>query len=299
MAAIGSARENARYLPGITLPERLRLVDDDALPDAIDVLVAAVPFQTLRSVLVHVTERSGEPRCIAGACKGLEHDTFARADEIVAELFADRVVFAMLSGPNFAREVAEGRPAAITVATADAASGSDLVDAFHSAKFRPYLSDDVIGVEIGGATKNVMAIAAGISDGLGLGSNSRAALITRGLAEITRFGVAQGGRLETFMGLSGLGDLVLTCTDDQSRNRRFGLGLAAGRDVDAARSAAGLVEGATTALALDELAEACGIDMPITREVAATIRGDTTPANAVRNLLARDPVTETRGLGGG
>jgi len=291
-----ATRMNSRYLPGIALPPSLHFVSTRELPQDVETLVAAVPFQSLRAVLQSMADVMAAPACIACACKGLENDTFARADQIVAEVYSAATTFAVLSGPNFALEVAEERPAAITIACRSEARGRELVRRFHSAAFRPYLTDDVIGVEIGGAIKNVMAIAAGISDGLGLGSNSRAALITRGLAEITRFGVSEGGRQQTFMGLSGLGDLVLTCTDDKSRNRRFGLSLAAGVDVAGAIARSGLVEGATTALALVRLAQRDGIDMPISREVAATIRGATTPREAVTNLLAREPAIEARGF---
>lgn len=296
IAAMRRTRRNPRYLPGIELPPSLQFVDESDWPERFDTVVAVVPFQTLRSVLRDLSARIEAPRCIACACKGIENTTFALADEIVADRFPD-ATFAMLSGPNFALEVAEQRPAAITVATRDPAQGRELVRRLHSPSFRPYLTDDVTGVQIGGAIKNVIAIAAGISDGLGLGSNSRAALITRGLAEITRFGVARGGRRETFMGLSGLGDLVLTCTDDMSRNRRFGLSLAAGADPQHAIDTTGLVEGATTALALAEVARRDGIEMPISCEVAATISGRTTPRGAVDNLLARDPVDESPGPG--
>ncbi len=292
IAAMRDSRRNARYLPGIELPPSLRFVDTGTLPARFDTVVAVVPFQTLRPVLSELSARIEAPNCIACACKGIENTTFALADEIVADRFPD-TTFAMLSGPNFALEVAEQRPAAITVATRDPAQGRELVRRLHSPSFRPYLTDDVTGVQIGGAIKNVIAIAAGISDGLGLGSNSRAALITRGLAEITRFGVARGGRGETFMGLSGLGDLVLTCTDDMSRNRRFGLSLAAGSDPQHAIDNTGLVEGATTALALAEFARCHDIEMPISCEVAATVSGRTTPRGAVDNLLARDPVAES------
>lgn len=299
IAAMKRTRLNARYLPGIELPEELNLVAASAeLPSDIEVVVAAVPFQTLRAVLESFRDAIGAPACLACAGKGIEKGTFLRADEIVADVYPSTTAFAMLSGPNFAMEVAEQRPAAITIAACDEFWGGELVRRFHSQLFRPYWSSDVIGVEIGGAIKNVMAIAAGICDGLELGANSRAALITRGLAEITRFGVSQGGQIETFMGLSGLGDLVLTCTDDQSRNRRLGLHLAAGESVAHATAEIGLVEGATTALALVQLADRLGIEMPIAREVADTITGKTTPEQAVKNLLARDPVAESAGLVG-
>ncbi len=294
--AMRHAEMNERYLPEISLPAQLNLIADDDYPAGTEIVVAAIPFQTLRGVLGGFISKMGPPKVIACACKGIEKDSFLRADQIVSDLCSDGTTFAMLSGPNFALEVARALPAAMTIATEDHNWGRELVNRFHSNSFRPYFSADVIGVEIGGAIKNVMAIAAGICDGLNLGANSRAALITRGLAEISRFGIAQGGQIETFMGLSGLGDLVLTCTDDKSRNRRFGLQLAAGLNVKEAIEKIGLVEGATTATALVALARQLKIDMPISEEVAATIAGTTTPEQAVRNLLARDPVAESTGL---
>ncbi len=297
IATMRRTRTNERYLPGIKLSPDLNLVASDReLPPDIDMIVAAVPFQTLRSVLEFFAGAIGPAQCVACACKGLEKDTFQRADQIVADVYPATTTAAVLSGPNFAVEVANQLPAAITVAARDDFWGRELVHRFYSQTFRPYLTADVIGVEIGGAIKNVIAIAAGIADGLGLGANSRAALITRGLAEITRFGVAQGGQFETFSGLSGLGDLVLTCTDDKSRNRRFGLRLAAGENVETAIAEIGLVEGATTAAALVEFAGRLGIEMPISREVADTVAAKTTPEQAVRNLLVRDPVAEAPGV---
>ena len=298
-AAIAAMRHsgiNERYLPGISLPAQLNLIVDNDFPSDTEIVIAAVPFQTLRGVLGSFISKMGPPEVVACACKGIEKGSFLRADQIVGALCPDRTTFAVLSGPNFALEVARELPAAMTIATQDHNWGRELVSRFHSKSFRPYFSADVIGVEIGGAIKNVMAIAAGICDGLNLGANSRAALITRGLAEISRFGIAQGGQIETFMGLSGLGDLVLTCTDDKSRNRRFGLQLAAGLNVKDAVEKIGLVEGATTAAALVALARQLEIEMPISEEVAATIAGTTTPDQAVRNLLARDPVAESAGL---
>lgn len=296
IAAMRRSRINERYLPGISLPQQLSLIAGDDFPIDTEVVIVAVPFQTLRGVLEKFVATMGAPELIACACKGIEQGTFLRADQIVGAVCPQLAAFAMLSGPNFAVEVAQQLPAAITIATQSELWGRELVRRFHSKSFRPYFTTDVIGVEIGGAIKNVMAIAAGISDGLNLGANSRAALITRGLAEISRFGIAQGGQIETFMGLSGLGDLVLTCTDDKSRNRRFGLQLAAGLKVKDAVEKIGLVEGATTATALVALAKQLQIDMPISEEVAATITGKTSPEQAVRNLLARDPVEESAGL---
>jgi glycerol-3-phosphate dehydrogenase (NAD(P)+) len=296
MQKIRQQRVNEHYLPGIALPDSLHVLVDESFPEEIDLIIAAVPFQTLRDVLTSVVGKISGLGCIACACKGIEKGTLLRADQIVAEVTSSSTDFAIVSGPNFAIEVAEQRPAAITIASTNDRWGQELVRRFHAESFRPYSSEDIIGVQIGGALKNVIAIAAGICDGLNLGANSRAALITRGLAEITRFGVAQGGQLETFMGLSGLGDLVLTCTDDKSRNRRFGLRLAHGASVRDAIANVGLVEGATTATALVRLADQMNIALPISREVADTVAGVTSPQQAVQNLLARDPVAESAGL---
>ena len=287
---------NEHYLPGVPIPKQIHLISEDDFPVDTEIIVAAVPFQALREVLGNFILKMGPPRVVACASKGIERGSFLRADQIVGALCPDRTTFAVLSGPNFASEVARDKPAAITIASQDAARGRELVRRFHSKSFRPYLSSDIIGVEVSGAIKNVMAIAAGICDGLNLGVNGRAALITRGLAEISRFGIAQGGKMETFMGLSGVGDLVLTCTDNQSRNRHFGLLLAAGLTVEDAVAKIGLVEGATTATALIALARRLQIDMPISEEVAATIAGTVTPEQAVKNLLDREPVAETSEL---
>ncbi len=254
-----------------------------------------VPYQVMRVALRHLREALPALPAVACASKGFELDTGMMAHEIVADVLGAELPFAQVSGPNFAVEIMRGSPAAITIGASSAALGAQLVNAMHSAAFRPYYTDDVVGVEIGGALKNVIAIAAGIADGLGLGANTRAALITRGLAEIARFGVARGGRMETFMGLSGMGDLVLTCTDNQSRNRRFGMALADTGSVAAAEASVGaLVEGVSTARAIAAMATRNHIDMPIATEVARVLAGITTPRDAVRDLLARDPTAEAR-----
>ena len=273
--------------PGITPVAELTTVQ----PPAFVILV--VPYQVMRAALQSL--RSAMPNVPAVACasKGFELETGMMAHEIVADVMGPERPFAQVSGPNFAIEIMAGSPAAITVGASSAALGAQLVNAMHGPAFRPYYTDDVIGVEIGGALKNVIAIAAGIADGLGLGANTRAALITRGLAEIARFGVARGGRMETFMGLSGMGDLVLTCTDNQSRNRRFGMALAQTGSVAAAEASVGaLVEGVATARAVTALASRWHIEMPIAAEVARVLAGSTTPRAAVRDLLARDATVE-------
>lgn len=287
IADIARIRENTRHLPGVVLPPAIEPrahLEDLAHTDPLVVL--ATPLQTTREVMMRALACGF--RRFACTAKGIETGTGLLVHEIVATVTHDAAAVAIVSGPTFAREVAEGRPTALTVASRDVVFGRELVAALHTPSLRPYLTDDVPGVAVGGALKNVLAIAAGIADGLALGANSRAALITRGLAEMARFGTALGGRAETFMGLAGLGDLVLTCTDDQSRNRRFGLALGAGMPVAEAARRSGLVEGLPTANALMARADARGVDLPICREVARTLRGECTPAAAVRTLMTRD-----------
>jgi glycerol-3-phosphate dehydrogenase (NAD(P)+) len=208
---------------------------------------------------------------------------------VLAEAWPLHPAAAALSGPSFAQEIAHGLPAALTVASPDAEFARRVARDLHDAKLRLYASTDVIGVELGGAVKNVIAIAAGISDGLGFGLNARAALLTRGLAELTRLGLKLGGKPETFMGLSGMGDLILTCTGDLSRNRQLGLRLAAGESLEGAlRELGHVAEGATTALEVDRLARGLNVEMPITEAVSQILRQEMPPREAVAALLARD-----------
>lgn len=291
--AIRATRTNAKNLAGIPLPPAIIPISDLRLvPAAVASAVIATPYQTLRHVLGLVKAEAPGIKAVACANKGIELGSHLLAHQICAECLGPDTDIGIISGPNFAREVAEGRPAAITVAANHSRYGRELVTRLHTEKFRPYASDDLVGVAVGGAVKNVLAIAAGISDGLNLGANSRAALITRGLAEISRLGTALGGRKETFMGLSGLGDLVLTCTDDTSRNRRFGIALGRGTTLTEAVVAIGLVEGIATAEAVVALADRFGVNMPISTQVTLALRGVTSPLQAVAALLARDPVTE-------
>lgn len=295
LRALGACHENARYLPGIPLPSSLHIVEQLVdIPASCTTAVLATPCQTTRAIARALHAAVPGIRGLVCAAKGLELGSGLLVHEVVREEFGSGVDLALLSGPNFAREVAEGRPAAVTIAASSADFGARLLAGFHTARFRPYLTDDLAGVAVGGSVKNALAIAAGIADGLGLGANSRAALITRGLAEIARLGVALGARPETFMGLSGLGDLVLTCTDDQSRNRRFGLALGRGTAVAAAEAGIGLVEGAATAPAVAALAARLHVDMPIVEQVARVLAGTTTPAAAVEALMAREPGAEDR-----
>jgi glycerol-3-phosphate dehydrogenase (NAD(P)+) len=232
--------------------------------------------------------------CIAWATKGLEPESGRLLHEVVAEIFGPATPAAVLSGPTFASEVAAELPTAITVASADAGFATTLADLFHNARFRAYTSDDIVGVQLGGATKNVLAIAAGVADGLGFGANARAALITRGLAEMMRLGLTLGGKPETLMGLAGVGDLILTCTDDQSRNRRYGLGLGRGGQPAAVAAAIGQeIEGIATARIVHQLALRHSVDMPITEQTYQVLYEGLPPAEAVHRLLLREPKAET------
>ncbi|MEQ8660437.1 MAG: NAD(P)H-dependent glycerol-3-phosphate dehydrogenase [Gammaproteobacteria bacterium] len=293
VAAIAASGHHPRWFTDVAFHPQVTAVSTLGAVGPLDCAVFVVPFQVLAGALASVREAGVAAPAIACASKGFALDTRRMAHEIVADAWSPEVPFAQLSGPNFATEVMHGAPAAITIGASTAALGALLTRAMHGSRFRPYCTDDVIGVEIGGALKNVIAIAAGIADGLALGSNTRAALITRGLAEIARFGVARGGRTETFMGLSGMGDLVLTCTDDQSRNRRFGLALARHGDVDmAVREVGALVEGVATAHAVAAMAAMLGIEMPIVSAVAAVLDGERSALEAVDSLLNRDLTSE-------
>lgn len=286
---------NSRYLPDIGLPAGLTPIAslEGRDPGTVSQMILAVPCAGLAETVTRLGQYFDLQKIgVCLACKGLAAGSEQLNHELV-ETLAGPIPVAVLSGPSFAGELAAGLPTAVTIASSDPEYATALQECFHSESLRIYTHDDVVGVEIGGAIKNVMAIAAGIADGLGLGANTRAALITRGLAEIMRLGVAMGGRAETFMGLAGLGDLVLTCTDDQSRNRRFGQALGRG---DSASQAAGLigqvVEGARTAAMVLVLAKKYAIDMPITGQVVAVIEGRQSPEAAVQVLLNRDPKAE-------
>lgn len=292
-ARLASARENSRYLPGHALPEAVSVRADfpSAVADA-ELLLVAAPLAGLRDTLQRVA--ADAPRVpLVWACKGLEAETRLLPHAIVAQVLGDDYPCGALSGPSFAVEVARGLPTAVTLASGDAGLARALVAALNTPRLRLYANDDLVGVEVGGAVKNVLAIAAGISDGMGFGLNARAALITRGLAEIARLGLALGGRRETFMGLAGMGDLILTCTGDLSRNRRVGLALAAGKPLAAILAELGqTAEGVHTAREVEALARQCGIDMPITAAVAGILFDDVAPRTAVEQLLSRDPKDE-------
>ncbi len=289
------ARESS-YLPGYTFPQRLQVAADfDAalahVAEPGSLLIAACPVAGLRPLLQSLKGRA-IPN-VVWLCKGFEYETGLLPHQIVREVLGDAVPGGALSGPSFAQEVAKGLPCALTIASESAALRASVVDTAHGGNMRVYSSEDLVGVEVGGAVKNVLAIATGAADGLGLGLNARAALITRGLAEITRLGVALGGKHETFMGLTGMGDLILTCTGDLSRNRRVGLGLAQGKPLDVIVQELGHVaEGVPCAKAVRELAARLGVEMPITNAVAGVLFDGDQPQTMVARLLSRDPKGE-------
>lgn len=296
VAAIKATRENPLFLPRISLPESITPTGD--LARAVE--GAQAVFMVVPSQYVRATARALSRFDLAGiplviAAKGVEHRTGALMGEVIAEE-SPHVVPAVLSGPTFAREVALGLPTAVTLALAPAheATGAALIDAIGTPTFRPYLADDIIGAEIGGAAKNVIAISCGIAEGRGFGMNARAALITRGLAEITRLGLAKGGRLETFQGLSGLGDLVLTCTSTQSRNFSFGMGLGAGKPMADLLAGPSVVEGVENAASVSALAVRLGVDMPICGMVNAILHNGAEIETAVHALLSRPFKPEMR-----
>jgi glycerol-3-phosphate dehydrogenase (NAD(P)+) len=280
-AAIGATRSNPK-LPGITLHAGIEVTGDLKRAAAADIILIATPAQNLRAAATALGPHLAAGTPLVACAKGIERGTHKFMTEVIAEAAA-KARPAILSGPGFAEEVARGLPTAVTLAAADESLASDLVQALGSATFRPYHTTDVRGVEIGGAAKNVLAIAAGIAVGKNLGASAQAALITRGFSELARFGRAFGARSETLIGLSGLGDLILTCSTPQSRN--FALGLALGRGEPAPSGK--LAEGASTAPVLVELAVAEGVDMPVSNAVADILRGATTIDEAVEGLLTR------------
>lgn len=286
-------RSNPRYLSGCQFPTDLAIESEFARAvDRAELLLIATPLAGLRPTLGEI-RRAGCALPVLWACKGLEAGSAKLPHQIVEEELGAGRRCGALTGPSFADEVASGLPTAITLAADDAHFARETAAALHHPRLRVYANDDVIGAEIGGAVKNVMAIAAGISDGMGFGLNARAALITRGLAEIARLGSALGGRRETFMGLAGMGDLILTCTGDLSRNRRVGLGLAKGLGLtEILRELGHIAEGVSTTREVARLAQPLGVDMPISRAVASVLFDGQSAKGAVEQLLARDPKLE-------
>jgi glycerol-3-phosphate dehydrogenase (NAD(P)+) len=291
-ASLERSRRSA-YLPEVELPQRVAIASElGAALDAADLVIVATPTAGLRETALAVGALLARP-ALLWACKGFELATSHLAHEVIREALPLARRVGALSGPSFALEVARGQPTALTIACADADFAAQTAAALNSQRLRIYSSNDVTGVELGGALKNVVAIAAGIADGLGLGRNARAALVTRGLAEIVRLGVAMGGQPETFMGLTGLGDLVLTCTGDLSRNREVGLRLAQGKALPAILGELGHVaEGVQSARAALGYATRHGVDMPITQAVCAVLFEGESPPSVVHRLLSRDPRAE-------
>lgn len=289
-------RENTAYLPGFPLPETVSVTADfDAAIAHVEsdgLLLVATSLSGLRPLAAQLKGRK-VPN-IVWLCKGFEEQTHLLPHQVVRDILGDEIPAGVLSGPSFAQEVARGLPCALTIASDDAALRERVVSVVHGRNIRVYSTDDVIGVEVGGAVKNILAIATGVIDGLGLGLNARAALITRGLTEIMRLGVALGGRAETFTGLTGMGDLILTCTGDLSRNRRVGLGLSQGKKLEQIVTELGHVaEGVRCAQTVRTLAGQLGIDMPIADAVAAVLFDGDSPRDLVGRLLSRDPRDET------
>ena len=294
LARIDEARENTEYLPGCHLPQALRTDAGLAAALATDgPVLISVPSHALGRVLADCRPHLRADQGLVLACKGLEPESGRLPHEVADAVLGPGRRLAVLSGPTFAREVGQGLPTAVAIASPDEDFAAAVVGAFHYGAFRAYWNDDIVGVEVGGAVKNVIAIATGMADGLGLGANTRTALITRGLAEIMRLAEALGGSRETLMGLAGMGDLVLTCTDDQSRNRRMGKALAAGQSpAEAQREIRQVVEGVRVAPEVLRLAQRLGVDMPITEQVVAILGGETTPLEALRTLATRPPRAE-------
>jgi glycerol-3-phosphate dehydrogenase (NAD(P)+) len=292
--AMRQAQRNVRYLPEAPFPEALSVTSDlkAALQDARDVLIA-VPSHAFRATLENIRRHLDPDTRIAWATKGFEITTGMLPHQVVREVLGARPG-AVLSGPTFAKEVGAGLPTAMTIASRDEQFAKELAMSLSGPSFRAYTQTDIMGVEVGGAVKNVIAIGSGIADGMGYGANTRVALITRGLAEMMRLGVKLGASRETFMGLAGLGDLVLTCTDDQSRNRRFGMALGRGDALSEAQNAIHqVVEGVPAARAVCEVAERLGVDMPICREIYRIMYENKPVPAAVQALMGREVRSET------
>ncbi len=294
MARVAHDRGNHSFLPGVTFPDNLRVSDDLAsLAGGARHFLLVVPSHAFRAVLTALQPHLSRDAVVAWATKGLDAASGKLLSQVGDEILGSAIASGIVSGPTFAREVANGLPTAVTVAAADVAVAEVIAQWLRNERVRVYTSQDRVGVELGGAVKNIMAIATGISDGLGFGANARAALITRGLAEMQRLGAALGARPETFMGLAGLGDLVLTCTDDQSRNRRVGLALGKGRSLKLALADLGQVaEGVATAREVRALAQRLKVDMPITEQVYRVLWESLSPQQAVEALLRREPRQE-------
>ena len=296
VAAMREAHENAHYLPDCPFPETLQVTDDlaAAVKDVKNVLVV-VPSHAFADLLRAVKPSLSADARVAWATKGLEPETGRLLYEVAEEELGNEHPLAVLSGPTFAIEMAKGLPTAISMSSTDQAFVDELSEMLHCERsFRVYTNDDFIGIQLGGAVKNVIAIGAGMADGIGFGANARTALITRGLAELTRLGLTLGAKSETFTGMAGLGDLILTCTDNQSRNRRFGLALGEGKDVEQALASIGqAVEGYRNTREVVALAKRNGVEMPICEQIYAVLYQGKPPRQAAIDLLSRSRKTET------
>ena len=292
--AIGRDHQNPRYLPGIALPDTLRATTDLAQALAgCDLVLVVVPSHAFAETLRLLAPLRPAHAGVAWATKGFEPGSGRFLHEVAAEVLGVDVPLAVVTGPSFAKEVAEGLPTALTVHSEDPVFCQQVADALHGPAFRAYTGDDMCGAELGGAMKNVLAVATGVADGMGLGLNARAGLITRGLNEMLRLNIGIGGRPETLMGLAGLGDLVLTCTGDLSRNRRLGLALGRGQSIeDAVRAIGQVVESIQTADEVMRLAQRHGIELPIAENVRDVLHGDITPAEGLKRLMARERKAE-------
>ena len=292
--AMARERCNSAYLPGAPFPDELQVTTElaEALRGAEDVLIV-VPSHAFRETLQRIVAARTPLKHLAWATKGFEIDSGLLPHQLAARMLDHSVPTAVISGPTFAAEVAAGLPSAVTIASPDERNARRLAAAISTDTFRAYTATDIVGVEVGGATKNVLAIGAGISDGLGYGANTRIAMVTRGLLEMTRLGLALGARRETFMGLSGIGDLVLTCTDNQSRNRRFGLEIGQGASVEASRKAIGqVVEGFYAAEAVYRVAGRLKLELPIVEQIYRIIYEGVAPREAVAALMSRPLIAE-------
>ena len=294
IGAIDQRHENPRYLPGIELPQALRATTDPAAAlSGCDLELVVVPSHAFAETLQLLAPLRPPHAGVAWATKGFEPGSGRFLHEVAGELLGDEVPLAVVTGPSFAKEVAQGLPTALTVHSDAASFSRQVADALHGPAFRAYTGDDIRGAELGGAMKNVLAVATGVSDGMGLGLNARAGLITRGLNEMLRVNQALGGRPETLMGLAGLGDLVLTCTGDLSRNRRLGLALGRGQSIEEAVRAIGqVVESIQTADEVMRLAQRHDIDLPIAENVRDVLHGGITPAEGLQRLMARERKAE-------
>lgn len=293
LALMEETRENPHYLPGIKLPAELKMVRDmkEALKGA-EIVVFAVPAQNFRKVFEEAVPYMEDGAAVVNVAKGIEKGSLMRLSQIAAEIKKD-AKYAVLSGPSHAEEIAGKLPTTVAVASDDRELALAIQDAFNTERFRVYTNDDMIGVELGGALKNIIALGAGISDGMGFGDNAKAAMMTRGLVEMCRLGSAMGADINTFSGLTGLGDLIVTCTSMHSRNRRCGILMGRGVPAEAAIEEVGMaVEGISTAEAAEALAKEHGIEMPITESICALIRGETQPEEAASMLMGRKTKNE-------